>query len=375
MELFKTSKLIVTLSNDNVLSISEKSGCCCSKEEYERIYNLSDIIKMMPDKGGSCVAFTTTNAEDYLEMNKTAVSQLLEQWEAIPKSFTEELLFEKKNLECYITSNGYLIFKSKSKKNWYSLSSTLSLLSISMADVLLKDTHHKLLSKSTFFMSTLDHAIEIENLESEAIERIEEEIEKNGAQISEMMAYKRAFRFSLNRETEYIYTSAKGIAHYYKKNWKKSQFCFTPWDAIKFSAKTKGFFRRKLIIIATNPIYTTCKFPSSHVCDVIDYIDENISDNAGNGTLYGKGSNKVYVTDTHVVCIGNKELKALQKPYEDGEMVKRSWCSSTVNLDGFNVKVGRYAWKRFCCGTGSFYNNVTSTPSRELLDNAQEHRF
>lgn len=375
-EIFKNRKLAVMLDSDGKLTISKKSGKIFSKEETVSTYNLDDVIDIVPDKGGSSVAIAGKTFDLYLKMNKEAVAALVEKWEAIPKDYKNEVLFKKKKVMCYVTSNGYLVFRTKSG-GLCPCGKTISSFCISMADVLLVDTHFKFLKGNTCFLSTVDHAIEINKIGQKTIKRLTEKITNSGGKISEMKSYKRSFRFCwpFKREIEYIYTTPMGVAHYYKKN-TKSDFHFVPWDAVICAMNTKGCISKRMIVITDEKnIVTNCKFPASDVNKIVTYINSHVKGNAGGGTLFGRGENKVYVTDTHVLCIGNNKLQALPKPYEKGILVKKSWFSSIVSLDGFNVKVGRYAWKGPCCCTGKFYDAVTATPSRTLDDLAENHKF
>lgn len=378
MELFKNSKLMVTISDDNTLIVSKKekgkgSVCCGSTEVSQSSTNLSEVIAMIPYKGGNSVAIALTDGSMNLTMNKTAVTQLIDKWNAIPISFTTELLFEKKKLQCSVTSHGHLLLVSKTKS--ICSSQKIEALGLPMADIVLVEGLKKWIGKETLFMCTEKHAIEVKSVESGVIERLRTEAINNGAKLPKVKVYRRAFRFTLKRCTEYLYTTDKGVAYYYKDVGHDSVFHFAPWDGINSCIASKGCCKKKLIVLAKDIIITQNKFGATSVNEIVELVNQKISDNAGNGKMFGKGSNRVCVTDTHVICIGKGKLEAHCKPYTDGQLIRKSWFSSYVNISGFEVKVGRNQWKGFCCFKGSFYNAVTAEPSRELITKAEEHRL
>ena len=376
MEIFKNRKLHVSL-NDNVLTISEKTGCACMKETIENTCDLTDIIAMEPDHNGSNLAIAAKKSQFYLKMNPQAVNLLMQKWEPVRVSFIEKQLFEKKNVTGFLTNDGYLLIKEKIKDGFLCCSSiTLNLFCISVDDIVLIDVHKKFFGGDTVFLSTEDHAIEISKLQPNEAEEIIRIIKEKGTQIENMKSYRRSFRLSLTPETEYIYTTDKGIAHYYKRGRNDSEFTFQPWDKIIKISTTKGCLRKYLLVISGSSISTINKFFVGDVMDIKNHVEMHLQNNAGDtGTMFGYGLNKVYVTDTHVICIGRKEFKTLPKPYENGRLVKKCLLTSTVDLNGFKVKESRYAWKKCCCGHGPFFDAVTASPTRRLKGSAEEHRF
>lgn len=376
MELFRSSKLQVTIGDANELIVSEKSGFFCSKEVSQSNTNLENIIEMVSYNGGSCVAIAASDGSMNLKMNKAAVAQLIDRWNAIPKSFTKELLFENKNSLCYVTSHGYLLLVTKNKFKICCCKQEVCALAIFMADIVLCERMEKMLRKDSLFICTEKNAIEVESLEVDVLERLLSEVKQNGAKLSEGKAYSRAFKFTLIPEKEYIYTTAKGVGYYYKKRSSKSAFHFVPWDDISHCVASKGCLRKEMMLFYERSyISTLCKFPAGSIKEIVEFVNARLSDNAGKGEMFGKGKNQVLVTDTHIVCIGKKDFVAYPKPYNDGRLIKKEWCSSYVDISGFQVKVGRYEWKGFCCNKGAFYEAVTAEPSRELTTEAQKHRF
>ena len=373
MKIFQNGKLKVELSDNNVLSISQKSGDCCSKTVTESTCKLEDVVEMLPNSAGTAVALATTNDQFYLEMKKDAVSQVVNRWKLLNVTADKELLFQTKRTKCFITPDGTLIFHNIATGSCCCISyasKEIYVLAISLADVILKDVR-----KNSYFMATERHAIEIKGLQQEDIERLDKLVKKYSPHISSMKVYNRAFKITLIPEVERIYTTTKGVGRYYKKGTKTSDFSFTPWDKIQLCKKTKGCCRCKMLIVGELPVITECKFSTNDVKDIVSHVNKNVEKNAGSGNMYGRGSNKVYVTDSHVLCIGKKRIIALEKPYNDGKLIDKSWCSSVVSLDGFEVKVGRHAWKGFCCSKGKLYDDVTACPSREIKEEAERHRF
>lgn len=377
MELFRNRKQRVTIENEKDLVVSQKNGCLCSKKESKEITELNKVIAMVPYNGGSCVAIASSDGSMNLKMNKAAVAQLIDRWNAIPKSFTKELLLEKKNLQCYVTSHGYLLLLAKSGSKICS-NQNVDALCISMADIVLVEGLKRLIGKDTLFICSEEHAIEVKSVEEDVIERLRSEVKINGNNLFEVKAYRRAFKFTFIPINEYIYTTAKGVGYYYKKGNSKSEFNFVPWDGVNKCVATKGCLRKKMLLIAEDSILTKCEFPAECVKEIVEFVNKRVSDNAGNGVFFGKGKNKVIVTDTHVVCVGKKKLETYTKPHNDGKLIKKSWFSSYVNIaGGFEVKVGRYEWNGICCLKGALYKAVTAEPSseRELITEAEKHRY
>ncbi len=378
MELFRSNKLIVNLSDNNVLEIKEKTGSFCLKTEQISYCNLSDVLDMQPQKHDRCVSLATMSDDYYLKMNKQAVAQLMDRWNTMAK-IKQEVLFEKPKVTCAITENGYLIFKEKEKRGLFSCSSpSIRLLSIPLNEIIIVDTLPKILGSDKLFMCTSKHAIEVGGLDEveNVKKRIVAEAKKRGSEIHKSQKYERAIRlFVLNRKEEYIFTTPKGIAHYFRNGFSNSEYSFNPWDVIVAVAGDKGWLRRKIMIVGEIPFSTQCHFPADSATTIIEYVNKHLRENAGKGEMFGKGKNKVYVTDSHVVCIGNKEIIAHRKPYEDGKLIKKCCCSSIVSLNGFQVKVGRYDWKAFCCIRGRLYYAVTAEPNREYEETADKHRY
>ncbi|MBD5230994.1 MAG: hypothetical protein HDS66_02400 [Bacteroidales bacterium] len=369
MNIYKSNKLIVDLDN-NLLTIREKSGWCCFRVTDTDQVNMADIIEMVVDNNNA-LAIATKYNQFYLKMNKGAASKLMELWKPFREAYPSETVFQKKDVRCKLTSDGYLVFYQKYKAGFCSCSKRLFVLCIAAADVVMKDEH----KRCSVFLCTEDHAVEINGLNRGEIEHINRILNERGAQLNQMNAYQRAFRFGLVPERERIYTTAKGVAYYFKRGWHKSYFAFAPWDNIQVAMGSKGCMKRSMMLVSDHPIITVNKFKASDVKAIVAHVNGNLKDNAGNGTMYGKGSNKVYVTDTHVLCIGRKAIQSLEKPYTDGKLLKKNFCSSIVDLDGFEVKVGRNEWKGCICGQGSFRKAVNKEPSREIKRDAKKHRF
>lgn len=374
MELFKSSKLSVSVNDNNEFTVTQKSD-----ETTVDTYKFSDVMEMVPNNGGSSVAIALKNADLSLKMNKTAVNRLVELWNSNKIEYTKELLFQKPNVACYITSNGYLLFYDKVPGGFCGCLSGTSVIpfSICLADVIVIKRLGNLIGKDSVFLCSERHAVEIQKIDNEVIERIEKVIKESGAKISKTKVYKRSFKlFRFRKTQEYIFTTPLGIAHYYKKAFSNSKFEFSPWDNIQLAASTKGCCKRRLMVISDFPIITECKFPADDVKDIVNYVNGHVKANAGSGKMFGKGSNKVLVTDTHVLCIGKKDLKSLKKPYESGKLIEKSWFSSKVDLDGFEVKVGRLQWKGCCCCCGgSFRDAVREEPSRKLKEDASRRKY
>lgn len=370
MEIYKSGKLKVNLEN-GVLNITKKVGGCMGITKEEPACALVDIVDIAVYKNGSCAAVATKTAHFNLEMNKTAVEKLTNEWKSVRTSEITEKIFEKKGVVCYLTSDNILVFHKTQKDHCYS-SPYITAVCLPVADVVFKDIHKKNLKSDTFILGTETEIIEIERLEANAIERLDKIVDlKEDA----MQTYNRKGKLTLFPEIERIYATPRGIGYYFKKGGDQATFRFNPWDHIMCADATSGWFSKKLIVVSKFPIVTINKFKNGDVEEIINHINEHVKNNAGKGRMFGKGDNKVYVTDTHVLCVGNKDFQSIKKPYKDGRRVDKGWFSSTVSINGFMVKVGRNDWKGGCCSKGQFYLALREEPTHELKEEATSHKM